>query len=289
MTEREESNDEWLRESVRLGPLMKVPSRHRLANRFYESALSIPKMFLCAFLWEGFGLGSGYASESVDFYFITGLGGGVGVLVGHLLAFAVAKGKDFKWQEELTRGSLYGISVFLGPATLWQKIVNDTDEWGWSFTGAFFFMWLIASLTYFASMTFFRAVAEIGSKHLPILKVVEPPSLRIWSDFSLSISVGLGDAFFMGTVPDQFNHNWLAPAFGVHDDTETFLAMLKSGLSVLIGFLIMQVVENLIFKSAWTDDAQDDAVASKEGSPATDKSIGLPPMSKQEDTFNTLH
>lgn len=251
-------SDEWMSSSIKLAGPLRIPSKKRLINRSYECMIALPKMFLSAFLWEGFGLASGYSSETVRYYFITGLGGGVGVLVGHMIVFYFARGKDFVFKEELTKAALYGMAVFLGPATLWQKIVNEADEWGWTFTGSFFFMWLVASLVYFTSMSVFRLFAEFGSCYFPILKTVEPAKQRMVSDFSLSFSVGLGDAFFMGTCGDQFSHNWLAPAFGVHDSTNAMEAMVKSGTSVMTGFLLMQVFENIAFGSVWTDDATDE-------------------------------
>ncbi|RYH26496.1 hypothetical protein EON65_14440 [archaeon] len=49
-------DERWLRNSVRLFGPISVPSRARMYNRFLESAISLPKMFLSGFLWEGFGL-----------------------------------------------------------------------------------------------------------------------------------------------------------------------------------------------------------------------------------------
>ncbi len=217
-------------------------------------------MFLSAFMWEGFGIASGYSIESTKYYFITGFGGGVGTIVGHVLVYAIIKGRDLSFLEELATGTLYGLSAFLGPSTIWQKVVNDTAEWGWSFTAAFFFMWLVSGLIFYANMIVFRVIAVIGSKYSNVLKIVEPAGQRLWSDLSLSISVGLGDAFFMGTDKVQFqDSNWLAPAFGTNENTEPFEAMMKAGTSVMLGFLIMQIVENIVFRLVWTDDVQENA------------------------------
>eukprot|EP01031_Cornospumella_fuschlensis_P029517 gene29517-35625_t len=265
------TDERWLRNSVRIFGPLSVPSRTRMYNRFFESAISLPKMFLSGFLWEGFGLASGMDTEYTGYYFMTGLGGGIGTLFGHVLVYYFVKGESFNLFEESIKGSLYGMSAFFGPSTLWQKLVNDMDEWGWSFTSAFFFMWFISGLVFYVSMMSFRCLAQVLSIYIPAFKVVEPVQERLKSDLTLSLSVGLGDAFFLGTAVNQFPPNGLTDAFGVGDNTEAFEGMMKAGTSVIVGFSIMQIVENLLWRTVWTDDANEDT------SPAPDKQAKKPP------------
>lgn len=278
-------DERWLRNSVRIFGPISVPSRTRMYNRFMESAISLPKMFLSGFMWEGFGLASGMDTEYAGYYFMTGLGGGIGTLFGHVLVYYFVKGNDFNLWEETTKGSLYGLSAFFGPSTLWQKLVNDMDEWGWSFASAFFFMWFISGLVFYVSMMSFRALAQVLSHFHPVFKVVEPVQERLKSDLTLSISVGLGDAFFLGTAVNQFPPNGLTDAFGVGDHTEPFEGMMKAGLSVVVGFLIMQVVENILWKTAWTDDANEDdsSTHGQQNQKALSLELG------SEATHNALH
>lgn len=244
-------------------------------NRFAVTALVSFKIFLGAFLWEGFGLGCNCSIYSTAFYFSTGFGGGIGTFLGQLLpALFLYRGQQKPIMLETLRGFILGISVFLGPSTLWQRLVNDAADWGWSFTGGFFYMWLISGLVFVLSYTAFSALLEwaITKKRLSLVELRK----KLFMDCLLGISVGLGDAFFMGTSASQFSDNWLAPAFGVYDSTPPLNSMLLAGISTAIGFTIAQVFQNIVFPVTWADTGSEYEI---EGS-SRDVEIG----SKSNDT-----
>jgi hypothetical protein len=203
---------------------MEVPQLHKLKIRFTETFMTVPKIFLGAFLWEGFSLGSKLGEYDVAFYWISGLGCAVGTQFGHVaITFIVQRGHDFSYFHDATKGFLYGLAVLFGPGTAWQRVVNDAHDWGLTFTQAFFYMWLISCLLFFTSLTFFRKVIEVISIKTNTEKRFIHLRSSLYFDFLISLSVGMGDAFFMGTeaVHEFPSDNWLAPTFGVHSGTNT--------------------------------------------------------------------
>lgn len=226
-------------------------------NRFLMTSLVSFKIFLGAFLWEGLGLGCNCSIHSASFYFYTGFGAGLGTFLGQLLpALVIHRGHQKPIMLESLRVFILGFSVFLGPGTLWQRLVNDAADWGWSFTGGFFYMWLISGLVFVLSYTVFSALLEaiITRKRLSVVDARK----KFFMDCLLGISVGLGDAFFMGTSASQFSDNWLAPGFGVYDSTPPLQSMLLAGISTVIGFTIAQVFQNIIFPITWADPTNEE-------------------------------
>jgi hypothetical protein len=131
-----------------------------------------------------------------------------------------------------------------------------------NFTEAFFYVWLMCFLLFLTVLTAMRALntqytqdqllklLKVKSKFMTIHK-------RFYFDVQLALCVSLSDAFFVGTETYELEGNWLAPAFGIYDDTSKFMAMLKSGLSTLTGFLVLQVLQNAILKDCWIDAVEE--------------------------------
>lgn len=177
-----------------------------------------------------------------------------------LFPYVVTGFKDFKPVIEGIRGAMLGLAVFLGPGTIWQRVVNDSADWNFSFTGGFFYMWPLSGLMFLASMTALRFLASRIQRYFfdHRIRAVESVTRQFLHDACLAFSVGLGDAFFMGTSAEQFpTDNWLAPAFGVYNSTDPFVAMLLAGISTMIGFLIAQTFQNIVFPDCWADNTED--------------------------------
>ena len=237
---------------------MEVDYLQRLQKRNFETIYSIPKIFLGAFLWQGFGIGCSCSDDSASFYFMTGLGCALGTWIGHFLVYALLKKDAFEVLKEFLKGFFYALVVFLGPGTLWQRVVNDTEDWNWGFTEAFFFQWLISGLVFLVSLTCFRIVTIQFVNKWKILEIFKPSPQQFYLDLCLSISIGLGDAFFMGTAAGKYSNNWLSAGFGVYDSTAILEAMSKAGASTTIGFIIAQLIQNLLFPLTWTDELSEE-------------------------------
>jgi hypothetical protein len=190
-------------------------------------------------------------------------GGGMGTLVGHsLVHIEFVDGFPTLSRQEIFHACAYFLAIFLGSGTTWQRIVNDTIRYGMNFTEAFFYVWLMCFLLFLTVLTTMRALntqytqdqlfklLKVKSKFMTIHK-------RFYFDVQLALSVSLSDAFFVGTETSELEDNWLAPAFGIYDDTSKPMAMIKSGLSTLAGFLVLQVVQNAILKDCWIDPMED--------------------------------
>ena len=129
-----------------------------------------------------------------------------------------------------------------------------------NFTQAFFFVWLVSFLLFFTTLTVLRLGNSVVKNTFNIENEFQTVVRRIYFDMQLSISVALADAFFVGTVSDYYTDNTLAPAFGVQESTPHFEAMMKSGASTLSGFLISQILQNVIMKDSWLDPAEKEPV-----------------------------
>lgn len=239
-----------------------IASPAKLKRRFMELGMTAPKIFMAAFLWQGFGLACGCNPDSSNFYFMTGFGSAVGTFVGHVVFSALAMRGNFDPKHELLEGVIYAMPIFLGPGTAWQKIVNDCQDWGFNFDESFCYMWLVSFLILICSLCFLRILNERIVRRLEIDVHVGTIRDKFPTDFQIAMSIGFGDAFFMGTVPEQFSSDFLAPPFGVYDDTPPFEAMVKAGGSTLCGFLIMQTFQNFIWKKSWLDPKEQQPVDS---------------------------
>jgi hypothetical protein len=102
---------------------------------------------------------------------------------------------------------------------------------------------------------------------------------RFFFDIQLSLSIACADAFFVGTVTGVYRGtNWLAPAFGVYLSTHKFVGMVKSGASTLVGFLVLQLLENAFLKDCWVDPMEAEV---KEPRPTiSETGVNMPEMTK---------
>jgi hypothetical protein len=160
--------------------------------------------------------------------------------------------------QEVFHAFAYFCAAFFGSGTTWQRIVNDTIRYGMNFTEAFFYVWLLCFLLFQTVLTVLRFLnTRYTKKRLNQAFGVDDflsVRRRFFFDIQLSLSIACADAFFVGTVTGVYRGtNWLAPAFGVYPSTHKLEAMAKSGASTLVGFLVLQLLENAIMKDCWVD------------------------------------
>jgi hypothetical protein len=203
----------------------------------------------------------------------------MGAVVGHLIShIEFADGFPTISRQEIFHACAFFLAIFLGSGTTWQRIVNDCIRYGMTFTEAFFYVWLLCFLLFLTVLTCMRLLnTRYARDQINRLLQVDDDFMsarqRFYFDIQLALSISLADAFFVGTVKDQLENNWLAPAFGFDDNTPEFTAMCKSGGATLIGFLVLQVVQNAIMKDCWVDPV--DREKNREHSIATAASAGV--------------
>jgi hypothetical protein len=239
-------------------------SLEKFKARSWTLLVTCPGVFLCGFLWAGFSYGSGCGTHSACYYFSTGFGSGVGAWLGHILtSVSFENGMPTVPRQELFHAFAYFMAIFLGSGTTWQRIVNDTEYYNMDFNEAFLFVWLLSFLLFLTVLTALRIVNTLLRKRtgieelLDIRDDIQSTTRRFYFDIQLAFSIGLADAFFVGTVSGFYGDNWLGPAFGVQSSTPVFEGMVKSGASTLVGFVVAQFIQNGVIRLAWLDPAED--------------------------------
>ena len=235
-------------------------SYDKYMKRAFSLSVVCIEIFLCGFLWCGMGYACRCGHNSTAFFFATGFGSGMGALVGHLLPqIRIENGFPTVSKQEIFHACAYFCAIFLGSGTTWQRVVNDTFDYGMTFTESFFYVWVISFLLFLTILTLMRLLNTKYSKKqfkefLNINNDFDTVRERIYYDIQLCISTGLADAFFLGTVVGEYHNNWLGPILAIHDETHELEAMIKSGASTVMGFLISQLLQNAIVKDSWLDE-----------------------------------
>jgi hypothetical protein len=247
-------------------PLFELASIPLLQKRIYTMLLFSPKFFCASFTWEGFGfaaMASGGNSTSAGYYFMTGLGTMLGVVFASaiIIAFTKLGGPRDDLIAEIHSTLFVGLAAGITAGTLWQVSVNISIDGGYTFSGAFFFVYFMSSLSYFTSASLMR---YINGNLLPSAWrfMLAPFSTQvICQELTLALSVGAADAFFVGTDDRVLNYGWLK-AFNVYGDTNTFAALCLAGASAFCGFLICQTVLNFFVGQGnlWLDESPSVAV-----------------------------
>lgn len=240
----------------------------KFKQRCIELLRITPETFLCGFLWTGFSLASGSGSYSVQFYFSAGFGAGLGALVGHgFMNMSIDRGFPTISGQEVFHSVAYFFAIFLGSGTTWQRIVNDTLDYDMNFTESFFYMICMSTLMFLAVLTAMRLMNTQYAKNefsrvLHINDDFMTVQQRFYYDMQLASTIGMADAFFLGTIGDEYYDNWLGPAFAVHKTTLPFEAMCKSGASTLTGFVVMQLIQNVFLVDCWLDPVEEEVLIS---------------------------
>lgn len=211
--------------------------------------ISLPQLFLGGFLWEGFALSTSAADDSLIYYMLAGLGEFSGNFLGHILVYFLI-GSTKSTVRYLISASLLSSGCFW-TGFFWQLYVNIMYDNNLYFPATFVIIWCLIGLTYLIMTTLYRYLYPIvyGKENVP--------HHDFYYDLQLSFSVGCGAACFVGTsVGGEFEYNWFEPVFGLaHEDVNPILAMLKSGASMCLGFMIAQSFQNAAFVKfrLWTD------------------------------------
>jgi hypothetical protein len=234
--------------------MLELASYETYLNRSILLLWSVPEVFLSGFLWQGFGTACGCDSTSTSYFFLTGFGGALGAMVGHLICrITLLEGVPTIPRRARNKSVANFIAMFLGSATVWQKVANDTNNLGMNFTQAFFFVWVVSFTIFLTTLAVLRGVNGLMKYYWKIENDMDTVITRFYYDVQLAISVSLADAFFLGTVSGFYTDSSLGGLFGVTSDTPAFVGMIKSGAAGLLGFVVSQLVQNAVVKDCWID------------------------------------
>jgi hypothetical protein len=230
-----------------------------LMDRFVVTAeVTVSKIFPAGFGWQSSSViaGSqfGYASDSLNFALTTGIGDGVGVLMGHYAYYTAKKlitgSTDIDLTKELHTGILLGSAAFCS-GTAWQPLVNALQGANLPFSQVFVGTWLGCGAAFYVGLRLGRTILS-G----PLAHVQEPTYENSKADVSLSAAIGGATGFFVGTdaayLPDQ---NFLIDFVGIQDGTPDLTGCAIAGASTSLGFFSAQSGMNMIYPKGkcWND------------------------------------
>jgi hypothetical protein len=230
-----------------------------LMDRFVVTAeVTVSKIFPAGFGWQSSSIIAsshfGYASDSMNFALTTGVGDGIGVLMGHYAYYTAKKlitgSTDIDLTKELHTGILLGSAAFCS-GTAWQPLVNALQGANLPFSQVFVGTWLGCGAAFYVGLRLGRTILS-G----PLAHVQEPTYENSKADVSLSAAIGGATGFFAGTdaayLPDQ---NFLIDFVGIQDGTPDLTGCAIAGASTSLGFLSAQSGMNLIYPrgKCWND------------------------------------
>jgi hypothetical protein len=177
--------------------------------RFFCLLSSCPEVFLSGFLWQAFGLACGCENTATSYFFMTGFGGALGAGIGHICSrLTIEDGSLVLPKRARNRALATFAAMFLGSATSWQKVVNDTNDYGMNFTQAFFFIFSTSFVLFLTTLAVLRAVGYVLKFHfIGAEKYGESVQMRFYYDAQIAMSVAMADAFFLGIITSQLVQN----------------------------------------------------------------------------------
>lgn len=220
--------------------------------------VAISKIFPAGFGWQ---TAATYASSTAvglqpnetAFYLATGLGDGIGVMMGHVLYMtlkkAVTGNSEIDVGKELQTGIMLG-SAAVCSGTAWQPTVNALQAAGWGFESSVAATGGVAVFAFFTGLRLGRLV------YAPIFRGVEEASYgNLKADAALSVAVGGAAGCFLGTDVSYQAANWMAPVIGIQESYSAATASCLAGTSTLLGFSVVQTAENLVYPKdkCWVD------------------------------------
>ena len=238
----------------------RTPIGTLLANRFgitFEVAVS--KIFPAGFGWQYASCIAeaqlGFSADSAQFALCTGVGDGLGVMIGHTTYYALKKavtgdqGIDMGAQAQT--GLLLGSAAFCS-GTVWQPTVDMLTASGMSFTQVATGTTMICGLAFYAGLRLFRLVYGKG---LGMTGVEENSYSNLKADALLSLSIGGATGAFVGTDVSFGDGNWLRPLVGIEDGVADLPGAATAGASTAMGFLAFQTCQNVVEKEGknWVD------------------------------------
>jgi hypothetical protein len=233
---------------------MKSGKESYLTKRFtatFDTIIS--KVFMAGFFWQSAAILTGYGDETLGFALTTGFGDAFGVFVGHCFYDIF---KKIVVDEDLNLSYTFQTGLFLGTAsifsgTAWQPVVNTLQSAGLSFLSVFLCTWVCCTYAFNFGLRVGRNLYSNRFEH-----VERPTWENSRADFALSIAIGAGSAFFVGTdtsyMPDT---NFLYHIIGIHDYTTPLFAAILAGASCSLGFGLTQTVFNVVYPTGecWID------------------------------------
>lgn len=230
-----------------------------LADRFAITAeVTVSKIFPAGFGWQSSSIlaesGLGFSADSMAFALTTGVGDGIGVLVGHSAYFAAKKAAlsdaSINMTREVHTGILLGSAAFCS-GTAWQPVVNALQGANLSFSSVFAGTWVACGTAFYLGLRGGRTILSGFLEHIH-----EPTYENSKTDASLSVAIGGATGFFVGTdaayLPDQ---NFLINVVGITDGTSDLAGCAIAGTSTGLGFVTAQTGLNLVFPTGkcWND------------------------------------
>jgi hypothetical protein len=229
-----------------------------LIDRFVVTVeVTVSKIFPAGFGWQSSSIIAdshfGYASDSMNFALTTGVGDGLGVLIGHYAYYATKKavtGSDLDLTATLHTGILLGSAAFCS-GTAWQPLVNAMQGANLPFSQVFMGTWLGCGAAFYVGLRMARTILSGPLQH-----VKEPTYENSKADASLSVAIGGATGFFVGTdaayLPDQ---NFLIEFVGIQDGTPDLTGCAIAGASTSLGFMSAQSAMNTIYPTGkcWND------------------------------------
>jgi len=233
---------------------MKSAKESYLTKRFtatFDTIIS--KVFMAGFFWQSAAILTGYGDDTFEFALTTGFGDAFGVFIGHCFYDIF---KKIVVDENINLLYTFQTGLFLGTAsifsgTVWQPVVNALQSAGLSFLGVFVCTWVSCTYAFNFGLRIGRNLYSNRLQH-----VERPTWENSRADFALSIAIGGGSAFFVGTdtsyMPDA---NFLYHIIGIHDYTNPLYAAVLAGCSCSLGFGLTQTLFNILYPvgECWID------------------------------------
>jgi len=224
-------------------------------SRFSVMAeVTVSKLIPAGMGWQAASVvadGMGMAGDSANFALATGAGDGAAVFAGHTMYNVV---KKTVYDPNISIGGEAGTGIWLGAAavcsgTLWQPLVNALQAGDkLPFEAIFGGVWIGCGLAFFTGL-------RVGRVIMPWMPAADNSNFA--TDAGLSMAVGGGTAFFVGTDVAYLNGdgNFLRPLVGVEDVDPNLIGVCKAGMSTGLGFVAAQSVQNVVYpaKQAWLD------------------------------------
>lgn len=238
----------------------RTPFVQLLTNRFIITAeVMVSKIFPAGFGWQYASCiaesNLGFAADSWSFALCTGVGDGVGVLVGHSAYYAAKKAvtgnSDIDIKAQVQTGLLLGSAAFCS-GTVWQPTVDLLTKSGLDFTSVAAGTTMGCGIAFYAGLRLFRM---IYGKTLEFEGVEPNTYSNLKADALLSVSIGGATGAFVGTDVSFGDGNWLRPIVGIEDGVSDLTGAVTAGSSTAMGFAAFQTAQNVVEKEGknWVD------------------------------------
>lgn len=225
--------------------------------------VAVSKFFPGGFGWQAMGVVRGYTGlpeNSFVEYLFTGIGDGLGVVIGHCTWYYIKHQWHRLRGDHVPKGTApynatetFQIAVVLGSASfcsgfVWQLVLYYVQS-RWTFWPCFFVTGFSCGLCFLIGLRFARfALPQVGLSTLKDL-----PLVPWWPDIQLAMGVFGSSALFVSTnakIPGDIFHSFL----GVYHDL-SFIGMLRAGLSTALGFTAVLLIQNVVLPRGghWLD------------------------------------